>query len=236
MLKKNFKKKHAVVFGASSLIAQNIVKELYSKGFCLLLISRDRAKIESLIAKLKPKGKSTLTTFFSSLDTLEKIKKSILWVQKNHKNPDLIFICPGVIFADDANIEIDNFIESINVNAALPLMVHRFFLKHENVKIATLGSLFSIAPKKGKLFYSYTKKLYSVFFENHPGIYRKSYLFNLGPVCTPMNKGPIRPYVSKPDIIAKNVVKIVLSRKPGIYYLPKLWFYFLPLIFLLNLL
>ena len=115
-------------------------------------------------------------------------------------------------------------------------MVHKFFLKHENIKIATLGSLFSIAPKKGKLFYSYTKKLYSVFFENHPGIYRKSYLFNLGPVYTPMYKGPKRLYVSKPDIIAKNVVEIVLSRKPGIYYLPKLWFYFVPLIFLLNLL
>ena len=235
MLKK-YKKKHAIIFGASSLIAQNIAKELHSKGFCLSLIGRDMAKINSFIAKLKANDVSTLTTFFSSLDTLEKINKSIIWAQKNHKNPDLIFICPGVIFADDANLEIDNFIESINVNATLPLMVHKFFLKHENIKIATLGSLFSIAPKKGKLFYSYTKKLYSVFFENHPGIYRKSYLFNLGPVYTPMYKGPIRPYVSKPDIIARNVVEIVLSRKPGVYYLPKLWFYFLPLIFLLNLL
>jgi short-subunit dehydrogenase len=232
---KKYKKKHAIIFGASSLIAQNIAQELYSKDFCLSLIGRDKAKINSLIAKLKPNKALTLNTYFSSLDTLEKINESIYWIEQGHKNPDLIFICPGVIFADDANIEIDKLVESINLNTLLPLMVNMFFLNYKNIKIATLGSLFSIAPKKGKLFYSYTKKLYSVFFKNHPGIYCKSYLFNLGPVYTPMYNGPSRFYVSKPDIIAKNIVEIVLSRKPGIYYLPKLWFYLVPLIFLLNL-
>ena len=76
-------KEYTIIFGATSLIAQNIAKEVYRKGHDLILIARSSKKLSNLCNSLKKSDKNdktNLLTFVSSLKNENEIKKSIDWV------------------------------------------------------------------------------------------------------------------------------------------------------------
>jgi decaprenylphospho-beta-D-erythro-pentofuranosid-2-ulose 2-reductase len=236
-VKVSIMKKYTIIFGATSLIAQNIAREFYRKHHNLILIARNRKKLSTLSNKLKKNKKNDVLTFVTSLKNENEIKKSFDWILKKQIKPNLIFICPGVIFNDKDKILIDDYIDSIFINAILPMFIFKAFFKNKSIKIITLGSIFSSVPMKNKLFYSYSKKLFSLFFDNlFLNKTKGNYLFKLGPMYTPMYKGPKRIYVSSPSSISKQIIKIVESEKGGVYYLPKFWMPLLPFLFIFNLL
>jgi len=232
-------KEYTIIFGATSLIAKNIAREIYCKGHDLILIARSREKLRNLYNSLKKSDeidKANILTFVSSLTNENEIKKSIDWILKKKITPNLIFICPGFIFNDDEEVKVDEYIDSIFINSILPMFIFRAFVKKKNIKIVTLGSIFSTVPMKNKLFYSYSKKIFALFFDSFSlNKTRGNYLFKLGPVYTPMYKGPSRPYVSFPSDISKQIVRIIESKKGGVYYLPKFWVPLLPFLFAFNL-
>jgi len=232
-------KEYTIIFGATSLIAQNIAREVYRKGHDLILIARSSKKLSNLRDSLKKSDKNDKTnilTIVSSLKNENEIKKSIDWVLRKRITPNLIFICPGFIFNDEDEVSVDDYIDSIFINSILPMSIFKAFVKKKNIKIVTLGSIFSSAPMKNKLFYSYSKKIFSLFFDYLSlNKTRDNYLFKLGPVYTPMYTGSSRPYVSSPSDISNQIIRIIESKKGGVYYLPKFWFPLLPFLFVFNL-
>ena len=232
-------KEYTIIFGATSLIAENIAREFCYKGHDLILIARSRKKLKNLhnsLKKINKGDKSNILTFMSSLKNENEIKKSIDWILKKRITPNLIFICPGFIFNDNEEVKVDEYIDSIFINSILPMFIFRAFVKKKNIKIVTLGSIFSTVPMKNKLFYSYSKKIFALFFDYLSlNKTRDNYLFKLGPVYTPMYKGPSRSYVSFPSDISKQIVRIIESKKGGVYYLPKFWVPLLPFLFAFNL-
>lgn len=230
--------KTAIIFGASSLIAKFLAIQLSDRGYKLCLIGRDRNKIMKLVRLLNPNASKMTSIFYSDLGNYAGIEKAIAWVKKNEISPALVFICPGIVFYDKSNASAHEYIEASYVNSLLPLFIYRDLNvpnKRNNLKLITLSSLFVEAPKTGKLFYSYSKKLFSVFFKNNfRGPIHSNYLFKLGPVDTPMYHGTKFPYVSSPEDISKKIIFIVENKNGGIYYLPKYWFLTLPLLKIFN--
>ena len=227
-------KKTIVVFGASSVIASEIVLLLSKQNYVIVLIGRSKHKIESLKKKvLKKNTKETkVDHFFSSLNSINEIEKTFKWLNKKLYKPSMVFVCPGFLFKDNEPLSSKSYIEALNINAVLPIMVTDFY-NGTNTKIITLGSLFSITPRKNNYFYSYSKKIFHIYFKNMNLIDQNEnkYLFLLGPTHTPMYVGPKSFYVSSPKKIAGKIVKIITNRSSGTHILPKAWIVFLPLIY-----
>ena len=165
----------------------------------------------------------------SSLKNENEIKKSIDWDLKKRITPNLIFICPGFIFNDNEEVKVDEYIDSIFINSILPMFIFRAFVKKKNIKIVTLGSIFSTVPMKNKLFYSYSKKYLHYFLIIFLLIKQEIIIYlnwdQFIPLCT---KALVDSYVSFPSDISKQIVRIIESKKGGVYYLPKFWVPLLP--------
>ena len=227
-------KKTIVVFGASSTIASEIVLLLSKNHDEIILVGRNKNKIESLKKKII-KNNTNVTNvdqFFSPLNSCNEIEKTFKWLKKKLYSPSMAFVCPAFLFKDNELISSKNYIEALNVNTLLPIMVTDFY-SMTNTKIITLGSLFSITPRKNNYFYSYSKKIFHTYFKNMnlAEQKQKNYLFLLGPTNTPMYFGHRTFYVSSPIKIAEKIIKTISKKKSGIYVLPKAWIIFLPLIY-----
>ena len=227
-------KKNIVVFGASSKIASEIVLLLSKEYDEIILIGRSKNKIESLKRKIIKNNSNVKNVdhLFTPLNSSDEIKKSFKWLTKKLNSPSMVFVCPAFLFKDNEHISSKSYIEALNVNAILPIMVCDFY-SSTNAKIITLGSLFSIIPRKNNYFYSYSKKIFHTYFKNMDLVEQKekNYLFLLGPVNTPMYVGHKSFYVSSPIKIAQKIVRTVSRKNSGMYILPKAWTFFLPLIY-----
>ena len=227
--------KYAVIFGATSLLAQCIAHELWIGSYNLILIARNSAQLTRLVDALQPRGSQAVLAHCSSLNSAESIDSALNWLRGLPVDPELAMVCPGVIFDDNSMAPLSEILEAVFVNTLLPLYVSEYFAQSETTKIVTISSLFAKACKKGKMVYSLSKRLAYVLINERMEISKKKhYMFLLGPMYTPMYTGPKRFYVAEPQTIAKAICRMVHARDGGILTLPNSWSYLMPLLILAN--
>jgi uncharacterized protein len=226
---------NALILGATSVLAQNLAKKLLQNDYNITLIARSECKLYEFVNSLGPVDSSRIDCHIASLNSTESIEDTLKWIIQNKTVVETIIICNGVMFQDDENNTIDEYIECINVNLILQFYLEREISALRCSKIAIIGSLFAIVPRKNKLFYSYTKALAHLFFMNaKKNTTHKRFLFHLGPMQTPMYKGSKTFYVSKPSSVASQILKLLETGSGGVYIVPRYWKYVSPIIKILN--
>ena len=225
-----------VFFGGTSKIAEHLVRQCLNDGRHILFIGRSANKM-AIFMKGMSLAENDLVRFHTNpLNTQCAIEASLSWVDACAVTIDTVYICAGTIFEEEVEEDITRYIESLNVNTLLPLVVTKHFHKYENVKIITLSSLFALAPKRRKNFYSYSKKIFLVFHRAWTAKQvKKHYIFLLGPVYTPMYSGPRRFYVTEPGKVATKILEVVKLDSGGSYIVPGWWALLLYPLTLLNL-
>ena len=226
---------NALILGATSVLAQNIAKKLLQDGYNITLIARSERNLYEFVNSLSPADRSQIDCHIASLNSTESIEDTLKWIIENKPIVNTVIICNGVMFQDDENNTIEEYIECINVNLMLQFYIEREISALGCKKIAIIGSLFAIAPRKNKLFYSYTKRLAHLCFINaKKNTAHKRFLFHLGPMQTPMYNGPKTFYVSHPSHVASQVIKLLETGSGGVYIVPMYWKYVYPMIKILN--
>jgi len=227
--------KYAVIFGATSVLAQCIVDELWRDSYSLILIARNSKKLTRLVVALRPSAEQLVLTHSSSLNSAESIDSALKWLRGLSVELELAIVCPGVIFDDSPDVSLSEILEAVFVNTLLPLYVSDYFAHNERIKLVTVSSLFAKACKKGKLVYSLSKRLAYIHIKERLKICKNShYVFLLGPMYTPMYTGPKRFYVTEPQTVAKAICGTLRARDGGVITLPKQWSYVMPLLVLIN--
>jgi len=97
------KNKISVILGATGVIGEAIVKEYAKEGSGLIIVGRNRKKLNEIRKKYKNSIIQTLVADVSSLRDLKKLKTNL---SKKVKNIDVVVIATGIYG------EISNFMES----------------------------------------------------------------------------------------------------------------------------
>jgi hypothetical protein len=206
-----------VFIGASSELCTFFLKDNKNSFNNIILIARDKKKLNSLLNDLNNHNVRIIIIDLScdkSIDSLiNKLRKIKI------KN---LFYFAGVN-EPDKDFNISN--NSIWLNALLPVILQNSNLNFK--KFINISSLFAYAPKKGRLIYSYTKLI--------PLLLNSKKVLNviLGPIYSKKTSIPFFLAENKNNFSKKLYVNMK-NNKFGNIYIPRFWYYFLPLLRIIN--
>ena len=153
--------KTILLTGACGGIGSETVRMLASRKVQLILVDRDTAPLQELVASLDGR-RNNIETVAVDLGSQEGRKEVARRVEENHQGLDVLINCAGInrfgLFADldDETIE-----AMININLAAPMLLTRTLLpllqKSGRGHIINFGSTFGSIGYPGFVAYSTTK-------------------------------------------------------------------------------
>lgn len=134
----------ALITGASSGIGRDMAKYLSSLGYDLILVSRNKEKLEDLADKLKTKVKLVV------IDLKEEKHAKDLYMLTKNENIDLLVNNAGFgLFGDYDEVNLNTELDMINVNIKTVHILTRMFLKDMVKKDS--GYILNVASSAGLL-------------------------------------------------------------------------------------
>lgn len=134
----------ALVTGASSGIGREIAIYLSELGFDLILVSRDKEKLEKLQSSLKTKVKIVV------IDLADERRAKDLYMVCKNENIDLLVNNAGFgLFGDYNNVSLSKELEMIDLNIKCVHILTRMFLKDMVKK--NKGYILNVASSAGLL-------------------------------------------------------------------------------------
>ena len=141
----------ALVTGASSGIGKEMAYYLDKLGYDLILVARDKVKLEEVQNKLSKKSKIVI------IDLANEKKIKDLYMLVKNENIDLLINNAGFgLFGDYEDVDLLKELEMIDVNVKAVHILTRMFLKDMDKRGS--GRIINVASSAGLLITSYVIK------------------------------------------------------------------------------
>ncbi|WP_230659428.1 SDR family NAD(P)-dependent oxidoreductase [Psychrobacter sp. I-STPA10] len=227
--------KRALVFGATSGIAQEIIKILITEGCSVYCVSRNINKHEALIKDLNVRKdiSQNIGGEVIDLNRIEEHENIIYRALDFLGEIDVVFMAQGVLPEHDKVIKEPAYvIDCINTNATnvihLITIVTNVLLEQERGSIVVLSSVAGDRGRQSNYVYGCSKGMLSIFLQGLRNrlVNQNIHVMTVKPgfVDTEMtkdiqNKGILW---AQPDSVARSIIK-ALKKKKDIVYIPWFW-------------
>jgi decaprenylphospho-beta-D-erythro-pentofuranosid-2-ulose 2-reductase len=221
--------KKIVVFGATSDIALGCIKLWIDKNYDLILVSRNKTKLNSFLKDINSKK---IHKFFFDMNDFDNHDLLLQKIYRVFGHIDFFFFSYGVNYKNKIclnDFKYSKLVIDTNFTSYIS-MLNLISRKLKSKKNGTIGVISSVAGDRGRsqnFIYASSKSAISTYLS---GLRQELYEFNIrvidfkiGPVKTTMTKN-FKNYnkFSDIDIISKNIVKSFENNKTTIY-LPSYW-------------
>ncbi len=229
--------KNAIVFGATSGIAQSTIHQLAQNGYNLYLLARSPELMNDFAQDCHvryPQIQVELASYDASKDTGEILTQKIDNAFEKLGKVDLIFIAHGTL--PDQTVCAQSWEkaqEAIQINALSIIEIcHKTALKLQQQKHGSIAVISSVAGLRGRqsnYIYGTTKGMLNIYLQ---GLRNSLYPDNIhvltilpGFVDTKMTTSYKKGLLwAKPDVVAKDIMNAI-NKKQDILYTPWFWRY-----------
>lgn len=228
---------NAIIFGATSTIAQAVIYKLGQQGYNLYLLARDFAQMNDLAQDLLvryPQIKIELAPYDASKDSGEMLEKKINTAFKHWGSIDLVFIAHGNLpIQKQCEESWDMTKETIQVNALSVIEIcHKITPKLKQQKQGTIAVISSVAGERGRqsnYIYGTTKGMINIYLQGLRNSLHSDNIHVLtilpGFVDTKMTARFQKSILwAQPEAVANDIMKAI-NKKQSILYTPWFWRY-----------
>jgi decaprenylphospho-beta-D-erythro-pentofuranosid-2-ulose 2-reductase len=226
--------KRIVVLGATSGIAIGVLRVLAEEGHELLLVARNRERLETVAADLRVRGAEQVVTYVSDLSAIQAHAALLDFVLSEFPNVDTVVLTYGTMQEQSeckASVQMSLAEWTTNFSSAAALLTI-FADEMERRAYGTIAVVTSVAGDRGRgsnYVYGSAKGALSLFLQGLRARLHKSGVrvitIKPGPVKTPMTahlKGSGR--FASPARVGKDIVR-ALHRPKDVIYTPWYWRY-----------
>ena len=238
----NKRLKRVLVFGATSAIAQAVLRELVARGSSVYCIARDPARLEALLADLRVRGGTSRVIAGEAADLLDTARHASLFATAESQlgKPDAVLIAHGVL-PDQAQAETSaaDALAAIATNATnvvslLTIAANLLEARGSGV-IAVITSIAGDRGRRSNYVYGSSKSLLSTFLQGlrlrlEPAGVR---VLDIKPgfVRTPMTahlpqKGPLW---ADAGPVGASIAR-AMEGESGVVYVPWFWYWIMLII------
>ena len=228
-----------LIIGATSAIAEAVTREYAKRGYKLVLVARDKARLEIIASDLSIRGASSISHYCLDVNEHEEHEKILTSIFSVTNSIDIVLLAYGTL-ADQAACESSSkqALYELNTNLLSAVSIIGMIANHFEVqRHGTIAVITSVAGDRGRqsnYIYCTAKAGLTVFLQGLRNRLHKSGVHVLtikpGFVDTPMtekfSKGALW---TSPVTIAAGIVRAIDSEK-DIVYLPWYWRYIMLMI------
>jgi hypothetical protein len=222
----------ALIFGATSAIAEQVARRLATDGWQLCLAARDSAKLESVVSDLRIRGAARVISVVANAIDYESHESLFRAVDRDLGQLDVLIVAHGRL-PDQKCCEVSfpDTLAAFETNAlgAFSLLTHAAN-QFESRKAGTIIVISSVAGDRGRqsnYVYGASKAAIDAFLSGMRNrLYRSGVrvvTVKPGFVDTPMTvsfaKGPLW---AKPAVVAAEIVASI-DHGPSVRYIPGYW-------------
>jgi decaprenylphospho-beta-D-erythro-pentofuranosid-2-ulose 2-reductase len=212
-----------IVFGATSGIAQEVMRLWAARGDELFLVARNEARLSAVAEDLRMRGARSVRTALADLDDLS--GHGALFDDAGAF--DALLVAQGVLGNHDADPARAETILHTNLNAPVSLLTHAAARSRAGVCLAAIGSVAGDRGRASNAVYGAAKAGLETFLSAlRQRMFRKGVrvvTIKPGFVDTAMTAHlPKSPLFASPQSVARGIVRAVDAGKP-VVYLPGFW-------------
>lgn len=225
--------KNILVIGATSAIAQAFVRSMAVGDNRLVLVARDIDKLNAVKNNIRIKNDVNIATFVLDVNHHDKIDDMLNSAKSFLEHINIILIAHGTLpNQEKCNSNINLARQEFNTNATSTILLcQKIGNLLEKQKSGLLAVITSVAGDRGRqsnYIYGSAKGAVNIFLQGLRNRLTKSDVSVLtvkpGFVDTPMTAHLSKnPLFSKPDTIAKGIVRAINKNKSKEIYLPGYW-------------
>ena len=226
--------KRVLILGATSAIAEQVARRYAERGDQLMLVARDKDKLQRLVDDLKVRGADKLATRVQDLADTEQHLELLDDAQNQLGGLDIVLIAYGTLSdqkAGEADFAVTLQELQVNCLSVLSLLTRlaNLFEAQQQGTIAVIASVAGDRGRQSNYIYGTAKGALSIFLQGLRSRMHKAGVQVLtikpGFVDTPMTrefrKGSL--WV-QPGVIANGIVQAI-DKKRDVVYLPFFWRY-----------
>jgi decaprenylphospho-beta-D-erythro-pentofuranosid-2-ulose 2-reductase len=223
--------KKIVVLGATSGIAQPLLRMMAREGKEFLLVARSQERLDAVRTDLLARGAPNVLTFEADLVTSQELVVS--FAKECFPDFDTLLLAYGSML-DQAlcQISAEHAVRELETNlvSAVALLT-RFAQYFEARRSGTVAVITSVAGDRGRrsnYVYGAAKGGLSIFLQGLRGrMYQhgvRVLTIKPGPVATQMTANMRHlPLLSTPEIVAKGILRVLESSRGDVIYTPARW-------------
>ncbi|MGB9234102.1 MAG: SDR family NAD(P)-dependent oxidoreductase [Terriglobales bacterium] len=224
-----------VVLGATSGIALEVQRQLARLGCELLLVARSPQRLAEVQSDLVERGAKQVLTYVADLAALRCHAGILDFVRRSFPGYDTVLLAYGAMHDQkESEASIDVLLDELNVNyVSAAALLTLFAADLEQRRAGCIAAITSVAGDRGRranYVYGSAKGALSLFLQGlrsrlHPaGV--KVITIKPGPVQTPMTDYlPNAARFADPELVAREIVRVLERRSPDVLYTPKVWRY-----------
>jgi short-subunit dehydrogenase len=223
--------KKIVVLGATSGIAQPLLRMLARDGKELLLVARSQERLDAVRTDLLARGAANVLTFEADLVTSQELVVS--FAKECFSDFDTLLLTYGTML-DQALCQVspEHALRELETNFVSAVAVLTRFVRYfESRRSGTIAVLTSVAGERGRrsnYVYGAAKGALNIFLQ---GLRSRMYQHGVrvltikpGPVATAMTANSRNlPLLSTPDTVAKVIYRRLESSRGDVIYTPACW-------------
>jgi hypothetical protein len=225
--------KNILVIGATSAIAQAFVRSMAVGDNRLVLVARDIDKLNAVKNNIRIKNDVNIATFVLDVNNHDKIDDMLNSSKSFLDYINIILIAHGTLpNQEKCNSNINLTRQEFNTNATSTILlcqkVGNLLEKQKSGLLAVITSVAGDRGRQSNYIYGSAKGAVNIFLQGLRNRLTKSDVSVLtvkpGFVDTPMTAHLSKnPLFSKPDTIAKGIVRAINKNKSKEIYLPGYW-------------
>jgi short-subunit dehydrogenase len=223
--------KKIVVLGATSGIAQPLLRMMAREGKEFLLVARSQERLDAVRTDLLARGAANVLTFEADLVTSQELVVS--FAKECFPDFDTLLLAYGSLL-DQAlcQISAEHAVRELETNlvSAVALLT-RFAQYFEARRSGTVAVITSVAGDRGRrsnYVYGAAKGGLSIFLQ---GLRSRMYQYGVrvltikpGPVATAMTQDLLNvPLLARPELVATDVYRALESARTDVIYTPARW-------------
>ena len=224
--------RNVLVVGATSAIAQAVVKRFAGDGDNLFLVARNPEKLQIVADDARVRGASRVGTLTLDMTELDKHREMLNSAEKSIGALDVVFVAYGTLPDQKAcEASVEKTLEALSVNAisviALLTLVANDFEQRRHGTIAVISSVAGDRGRQSNYVYGTAKAAVSTFTQGlRNRLFRsgvKVVTIKPGFVDTPMTahikKGPL---FASADSVGARIYKAIVNGE-DVVYVPWFW-------------
>jgi decaprenylphospho-beta-D-erythro-pentofuranosid-2-ulose 2-reductase len=232
-----------LVFGATSTIAQSLMKSLVAKTSALYLVGRDQEKLSSTKADLEVRGIKKIATFCSDLNLTEKHQEIFKLANEFMGSIDLLIIAHGILgktLDDERSSDAIKLIFDTNCLSAISILTegYPYFERQNKGTVLVISSVAGIRGRRSNYIYGASKAALTTFLSGYRGRCKccNTNVITVLPgfVDTEMTKDLKKgALVSSPELVAKQIAKAINNSVNKDIFVPFYWQFIMFIIWML---
>lgn len=220
------------VFGATSSIAQAVIRQYAQRGTALALVARHAEHLDTIRADAMARGARSAAVWVTDLDAIDGHDALVSAMAKSLGGIDVALVAQGSLPDQEAcesnpKLGAAVMVTNFSAPATLTLTLVRVMQSAGGGTIAVLGSVAGDRGRQSNYVYGAAKAGLAVLLEGLHHRLRKStvavVLIKPGTVRSRMTDGLERlPLPAEPEAVADAIVRAI-ERRVAVAYVPRLW-------------